>query len=207
MNTRTRHRWIGVTVLAACQGDAGSARTAAPPVATPLVDAAPLDAAPLVDAALVDAPLVDAALGPTAMVLTWRVETFDDIKQHVALIVTTGGHSTTYVLPDQFGAVDAINQDLCSGATAQYPKGPRDVAKIVFYEGGAGGYVVRRTRPTVLQVRKFSIIDGLCRARDGCHQPADRIVGSLRIGRGQPVVERIEQRDARGAYAPFDCGG
>ena len=160
------------------------------------------------------APSKPAATAPT-VTLTWRFEMSapdDTIEQHVSLLVTTnaagqGNVTKTYKLDRMMGFVDPINQPLCRGAEAQYPLEKNEVAKITFYEGGARGYYVKRSKGgTTLQLYSFATTDGLCEPQDGCHQPKDRYVRKIAIPANAKIVEQMEERLAGAtAFTPFNC--
>ena len=84
-------------------------------------------------------------------------------KQPVALEVTLGGVTRTLTLAPDFGALHPLNEPMCADGdhVIAYPLAHGEVAKLTFYEGGAGGYVVRRSGDA-LSVIHWTLEDYAC---------------------------------------------
>jgi hypothetical protein len=118
--------------------------------------------------------------------------------------------SAHIALKSEFGALAAINQSVCDSATfsSQYPLEKNDVAKITFYEGGAGGYVVRRASPKSLVLYAWSQDDGAC--INAKHEPTscppkETKVETISVPTGAKIVQRLVLLDATGTQTPFVC--
>lgn len=122
-----------------------------------------------------------------------------------------GGSTQTTDLPPQFGGLSALNQAAC-GSPA-YPLEHNEVAKLTFYEGGAGGFVVRRHTRDSLTVYEWSQSDGACMDAKGnfsdcpVHQTRAATANvPAAAPRWAKFREQIVEVDAQGARRPFDCG-
>lgn len=88
----------------------------------------------------------------------------------------------TIELEPQMGSLFPFNQSVCKSTA--YPLEPGELAKITFYEGGAGGYVVRR-KGDGLELVAWSQADGAC---------ADESTGDPVAC--PPMYERVQMIDA-----------
>ncbi|HEY4182424.1 MAG TPA: hypothetical protein VGM90_36585 [Kofleriaceae bacterium] len=164
------------------------------------------------------AVLVVAALGSTAVAapkatpvqLTWVVHasaaTDENYKQALELEVTTAGKTKTITLKPQVGALYAYNQIACK--TDAYPLGKNEVAKITFYEGGAGGYFVRH-KGSAYELVDWFLTDGACDDKKGnfvaCPRQ-EKLVQKLAVPANAQLVDRIIEVDLAGQRTPFVCG-
>jgi hypothetical protein len=147
---------------------------------------------------------------PDAIDVTWVVHPIADAskpettKAPLDLEVTIGSVTRTIKLDPQFGALSPINQTVCK--TSAYPLGKHEVAKITFYEGGAGGYFIRRSG-AVLGIVDWSLTDGACPDKHGdpgaCPR-TEKLVIQLHAP-NVPVREHIVELDANGARHAFAC--
>ena len=110
------------------------------------------------------------------------------MMQAVTLEVAIGGAVRALDLEPQMGSLFPHNQSACKSTT--YPLAPGEVARIVFDEGEARGYVVRRPRPTVLEVSPMTSSAG-----------AQRIEVPAQV----KVSETILELDVNGARTPIRC--
>ncbi|HEX7700918.1 MAG TPA: hypothetical protein VF403_09355, partial [Kofleriaceae bacterium] len=65
-------------------------------------------------------------------------------NQPIALEVTLGTVTRTITLAPEFGSMKPYNQPMCKKADRvdAYALARGEIAKLTFYEGGAGGYVI-----------------------------------------------------------------
>ncbi len=151
-----------------------------------------------------------AAAAPAPVQLTWVVHASvtndDDYKQPLELEVTSAGKAKTIALKPQIGALYTYNQIACK--TGAYPLEKNEVAKITFYEGGAGGYFVRR-KGNAYELVDWFLTDGACEDKKGnftaCPRQEKR-VQTLDVPANAELVDTIVQVDATGKRKPFDCG-
>jgi hypothetical protein len=146
-----------------------------------------------------------------AIDVTWLVypvpanaTTPETTKAPLALEVRIGTVTRTIKLDAQLGALTPDNQVVCK--TSAYPLGKGEVAKITFYEGGAGGYFIRRSHD-VLSIVDWSLTDGACADKHGDPGPCPRDEKvKLRLhAPNVPVHEHIIEIDAAGARHAFAC--
>jgi hypothetical protein len=130
-------------------------------------------------------------------------------KAPLELHATMGGTTRKITLAPQQGALYPYNQPVCAGKTGfiQYPLAKNQVAKITFYEGGAGGYFVRRTGD-VLEVVAWEQPDGACDGKNGelvaC--PGSEVIAfKLHVPKSVKIREAIVELDANGARTPLAC--
>lgn len=148
-----------------------------------------------------------AAAKPRTVELTWRVYPPQHDKAPVELVATIAGKTRTLTLAPQFGALYPINQPICAHVqhTTQYPLARDELAKITFYEGGAGGYFVRRNGDVVA----WDQGDGACIGKHhqlvACPRKV-KTVAKLALPANARVHERVIEVDAKGVPRPFDCG-
>jgi len=124
----------------------------------------------------------------------------------LALEITINGAKQTVKLEPQLGALYPYNQIECN--TDAYPLSKTEVAKITFYEGGAGGYLVRRELQDTLVVVDWSLTDGACEGPGGepvACLPYEKILTTYKVPVGATVKQRIVEADAKGAREPFSC--
>jgi hypothetical protein len=128
------------------------------------------------------------------------------LQRPVTLEIRTLGAVRTKKLAPQFGALQASNQSACDGDA--YPLQEGELAKLTFYEGGAGGYVVKRTGD-VLDVYSWAQSDGLCGTVDKpeeCPRNLKKIANVVEYKQASMGVdERIVEVDEKGARKTFDC--
>ena len=146
-----------------------------------------------------------------AIDVTWLVSpvpagatTPETTKAPLAVELRIGRVTRTIQLVPQLGALTPDNQVVCK--TAAYPLGKHEVAKITFYEGGAGGYLIRRAGG-VLSIVDWSLDDGACPDARGAPAPCPQHEKvALRLHAPDvPVHEHIVERDAKGARHAFAC--
>jgi hypothetical protein len=113
-------------------------------------------------------------------------------------------------LEPQMGGLLPYNQSTCAGASQieQYPLRDNEVAKITFYEGGAGGYLIKRT-PAGLALIAWGQSDGACenpktKELDECPR-SEREVRVFRTGPTVEVNQRLLIVDKTGKESPIDC--
>jgi hypothetical protein len=157
---------------------------------------------------------LDTPAWPTGSVLhlTWLVG--EDPKprdgelprQPIELLATIGKTTRSITLPAQQGGLHAINQSACRGSA--YPLERSEVAKITFYEGGAGGFFVRRAAKNALEVIEWNQTDGACESASGelvaCPR-SERVRAQFHVPAGVKIDESIELVDAKGNRTVFDC--
>ena len=169
-------------------------------------------AAPIVDAAAaIEATTVASGdIGITWVVYPPSVPLRGDpqfLQQPVIIEVADGGKTTAKKLAPQFGALQPYNQSACKGDA--YPLQKREVAKLTFYEGGAGGFLVRR-EANALVVYTWAQTDGLCGSVDKpveCPRNVKEVTSvAVTAKPGAKVVESIVEIDEKGVRKPFDCG-
>ncbi len=206
-------------LLFAC--DAGTKKPPPAPLPPPVgsapaaADAAVAVAEPiLLDAA---APPLDAAAAVGDIVITWVVsppagpaKDSELPKQPVTLVITAGGGQIleeTKLAPE-VGALYPYNQAWCHTEPSQYPLAKGELAKITFYEGGAGGYVIRRKGDSLV-VYSWNQTDGLCGDVDKPVEcPKNEKKVATIVVKAKPdakVVEQILEVDDKGVRQPFDC--
>lgn len=92
--------------------------------------------------------------------------------------------------------------------TIAYPLRKGDLAKLTFYEGGAGGYLVRRAGPEALAVIAWEQTDGACPLPNGdlgvCPPSETRVV-KLHVPAHVKVHEAIVEIEPDGTRHPIDC--
>jgi hypothetical protein len=147
-----------------------------------------------------------------AIELTWVVypvppnaTTPETTKAPLALEIRIGSVTRTIKLDAQLGALEPYNQVVCK--TSSYPLDKGEVAKITFYEGGAGGYYVRRTGG-VLAIVDWFLTDGACPDKHG--NPGGPCPGTAKVkvqlhAPNVPVHEHIVEVDDTGARHAFAC--
>jgi hypothetical protein len=146
-----------------------------------------------------------------AVDVTWLVSpippgatTPETTKAPLAVELRIGRVTRTIRLAPQLGALAPGNQAVCK--TEAYPLGRHEVAKITFYEGGAGGYLVRRAGG-VLSVVAWSLEDGACSDKHGAPGPCpqhEQVAVRLHAP-DVPIHEHIVELDAAGARHAFAC--
>lgn len=148
--------------------------------------------------------------------LTWLVypipppaDTPENTRAPLALEITIGGVTRVQKFPPQLGALKPLNLPLCEGAVnlVAYPFERGEVAKITFYEGGAGGFLVKRAASDVLSVIGWEQSDGACEVKGQiavCPRH-DKLVTKLHVPKGLEIRERIFEVDTKGTRHPFDC--
>lgn len=113
-------------------------------------------------------------------------------------------------LEPQLGGLKPYNQSVCSGKAQvdQYPLADGEVAKITFFEGGAGGYLVKRSRKGLVLIA-WNQSDGLCEDPK-THEPApcprsERQVREFVVGPAVEVTQQLFVVDKSGKQSPIDC--
>ena len=103
---------------------------------------------------------------------------------------------------------ESVCEDPNTGRQIAYPLARGEVAKITFYEGGAGGFLVRRSGDNALVVIEWELGDGACTDRKGnmvpCAQSEQRVV-SFHVPPGVKIHQRILQVDPEGVAHAFGC--
>jgi len=146
--------------------------------------------------------------------LTWLVyptpRTDEPSKTPLELVVTIGDQPPrTLKLKPQLGDLKPYNQPLCTNEQPfiQYPFERGEVAKTAFYEGGAGGYLVRRSGDTLV-IAEWEQSDGAC---DGKHHElvacprTTKIATRIAIPKGSKIREQLFEIDRKGARHAFEC--
>jgi hypothetical protein len=199
MSPRTPGAWVGVGGRIALAGALAWATTAS--------------AAP---GRWLDRPPWPATNRGDRIELTWLVypipppaDTPANTRSPLALEITIGGVTRVQTFPPQLGELSPLNLPLCASAVnlVAYPLARDEVAKITFYEGGAGGFVVKRAGGDVLAVFGWEQSDGACEAKGHvttCPR-RDKLVTKLHVPPGLEIRERIFELDAKGARHAFDC--
>lgn len=149
------------------------------------------------------------------MKLTWVVgrptiphPTYEGVMlQPLTLEIGTEAGVRKVELKPQMGSLFPFNQSVCSSTA--YPLAAGELAKITFYEGGAGGYVVRRGEGGGLELVAWSQTDGACAdERTGdpitCPPMYER-VQTIEAADNARVEETIVEVDATGTRAPMSC--
>ena len=124
----------------------------------------------------------------------------------LTLTATIGGVTRRFKLKPQMGSFKPYNQAVCE--TTAYPRKRDEVAKITFYEGGAGGYFVRRAGADGLAIVSWDQSDGACEGKHGEMQECPRRMkpaGQFHIPEGTKIRERIIELDAKGGRHAFTC--
>jgi hypothetical protein len=149
-----------------------------------------------------------------AFEVTWMVHPFvPDPKDPEGLPLrplTLVAGTERIELERQLGALEPYNQSVCAGEgrIEQYPLREDEVAKITFYEGGAGGYLVKRT-PQGLALIAWGLSDGACEDPETgevveCKR-SEREVRVFAVGPKVHVKESLLVVDATGKQLPIDC--
>jgi hypothetical protein len=221
----TREHIVIAIVIALGACDAGKKPVPAPPPPAPVPTIAAADAGSVAEPVLLDAasPPVDAAVTdmrggigprPHGIGITWIVyppsvpmrRDPEILQQPVTLEIMTEGTVHTKKLEPQFGALQPYNQSACAGDA--YPLQKDELAKLTFYEGGAGGFIVKRVGD-MLVVYSWAQTDGLCGTVDKpveCPRNLKRIANVVEYRRAaMGVDERIVEVDDKGVRKPFDC--
>jgi len=232
----TRDGTILVALLAACDaGKKAPAPAPAPPHSAQPIEAATTTDAAMADATAADAAAQAAAVIPPAvkppghngfldepawptdsgvLLLAWQVapdsvpdpHNPDLLRAPVTLEASIGAVTRRIALAPQFGALHPYNQPFCK--TDAYPLGKHEVAKITFYEGGAGGYLVRRGPDDVVAVVAWEQSDGACPDAHG--EPAgcprrETAVFRMHVPPLRAIHEVIDEVDERGTVHTLDC--
>jgi len=150
-----------------------------------------------------------AAADPARVELTWVVHPLngkdEKAKSPVDLEIKIAGATKTLALPPQFGGLTPHNQIVCK--TTAYPLEKGEVAKITFYEGGAGGLFVRRTK-TGYEIVDWSLTDGACPDAKG--EPTvcprhEKFLRKVDLPADAKFVEAIVEVDAAGKRHALSC--
>lgn len=89
-----------------------------------------------------------------------------DLPLHpVELVAKIGAVERHIPLKPEIGNLRSYNQVICNPGA--YPFGKHDVAVIIFYEGGASGYLVKRVGSDVLEIHGWAGSDGACTSPSG----------------------------------------
>ncbi len=117
----------------------------------------------------------------------------------------------TLKLEPQMGALQPVRQSVCHVDKERgYPDplGPDEVAKISFFEGGSGGYLVRRVGNR-FALLEWSQTDGACndpKTNDFIPCPIhEKPARTLALPADAEIVQRVILRDATGEETPLDC--
>lgn len=118
--------------------------------------------------------------------------------------ITVGSVTRKIKLAPRFGGLYPYNQAVCK--TTSYPLLKSEVAKITFYEGGAGGYFVRRARD-VLAIIYWNESE-VCNDKHGnlieCPR-SERVVFQLHVPAHAKIRESLVEVDNAGARHPLAC--
>jgi hypothetical protein len=215
-------RAFPLLLLVAC--DAG--KKPEPPVPSPPTNVVPVanDASIAAQAQPIDAAVVadvdDETYGdPGDIVIEWLVlepsvpldRDPQILQQPVKLGIFVVGPVTPapgfrpLELPPQFGALQPYNQSACKGDA--YPLKKGELAKLTFYEGGAGGFFVKRKGDT-FGVYSWAQTDGLCGDVDKpveCPRNEKQVASvTLKAKPDAKVHETIYELE-KGVRKPFDC--
>jgi hypothetical protein len=166
----------------------------------------------LVFAALVLIPAIAHADDDTAAkspMLTWQVEAdpkdTTGMYQLLALVVSDRGKDTRYDIGRVMGFVTPATQPLCGGAG--YARTSSEVAKIVFYEGGATIVAVRKKRG-IYWLQRHEQSDGACPDRRGnptlCPPGKTKTIKRVKLSSSK-VQESITLKDNKGQWVPLVC--
>jgi hypothetical protein len=154
-----------------------------------------------------------AADPPVRVELTWVVHpppktSKDDYpKQPLDLVIKIGGTTKTIKLAPQMGSLKPYNQAMCK--TGAYPYEVGEIAKITFYEGGAGGYFIRRAKPG-FELVDWSLTDGACPNAKGEPSVCPRhtkLVQRVDLPEDGKFVESIVEIDEAGKRQALSCKG
>jgi hypothetical protein len=160
--------------------------------------------------ALVGTAAADPA--PPRVELTWvihpsKAKGDEYPKQPLDLEIKVAGKTKTIKLAPQMGALTPYNQALCK--TGAYPYEPGEIAKITFYEGGAGGYFIRYTKPGY-ELVDWGQTDGACPDGKGgvtvCPR-SEKFVQTLDLPADGKFVESIVEIDGAGKRHTLSCKG
>jgi hypothetical protein len=127
----------------------------------------------------------------------------------VTLEVTLGGVTRAIKLAPDFGALHPLDEPMCANGdqVIAYPLAHGEIAKLTFYEGGAGGYVVKRSGDE-LSVIHWTLADYAC--EDKHHHTIacpnhDKRVARFHVPANVKLHEQIVEVDDHGERQPFDC--
>ena len=130
----------------------------------------------------------------------------DTVLAPVELEISIGNVTRRVKLEPQRGSLFPHNQTVCQ--TTAYPLDPGEVAKITFYEGGAGGYFVRRRQPDQLEIGSWTLSDGACPDAKGdpvgCPR-GEATVSTIQVPASITVQEAIVQVSGSGGRTSFEC--
>ena len=214
-------RYLLVLLIACDAGKKPAPPPSPPPAPAGDVSVANGNAAPTIDAAIasdaatatIDAGVAQAT-APDEVTLTWvvyppSVPTKHDpqiLQQPVDLEVTAGGETKTSKLAPQFGGLMPYNQSACKGDA--YPLARGELAKLTFYEGGAGGFYVK-WKAGALFIYSWAQTDGLCgtvEKPEECPRNEKQVASmGVKATTKAKIVERIVEVDDKGVRKPFDC--
>lgn len=142
-----------------------------------------------------DSPAWSESSKDTRILLLWDVGEVRKSKDPNALplrpvdvVLQLGDVTRRIKVPAEYGGLSPYNQVICK--TSAYPLGGNEVAKLTFYEGGAGGYAVERPADDVLEIYHWAQTDGACQNAKGemvaCPRSHD-LVAKLHIPKGVVV--------------------
>jgi hypothetical protein len=150
----------------------------------------------------------------TTFTLTWLVHPDLPVKHpevdYPLTPVDLVAGTERIALKPQLGALKAINQSACAGKVSieQYPLDKGEVAKITFYEGGAGGYFVRRVAPLQLALYSWELGDGACpdaKGEPGACPRKEKKLRTIAVPAGAAIVQKLMMVDAKGKQTPYAC--
>jgi hypothetical protein len=131
------------------------------------------------------------------------------LESPLSVVMTIGGVSRQAYLKQQFGSLKPYNQPACANKDdpASYPLPKGALAQITFFEGGAGGYYVKRKAPDVIEILTWEQEDGLCDVNGKPTMCPRREAAAVRmhVPAKLAVHEVIFNVDASGNRTPFDC--
>jgi hypothetical protein len=152
-----------------------------------------------------------AADPPVRVELTWVVHpppktSKDDYpKQPLDLVIKIGATTKTIKLAAQMGSLQPYNQAMCKSGAYPFERG--EIAKITFYEGGAGGYFIRRAKPG-FELVDWGQTDGACPDGKGdvtvCPR-SEKVVQKLDLPEGGKFFESIVEIDDAGKRHALSC--
>jgi hypothetical protein len=127
----------------------------------------------------------------------------DLVKTKVALEIVDA-HRTIALKPE-FGSLRSDNQPSCKGRA--YPLETNEVGKLTFYEGGAGGYLVKQNGD-LLDIRSWSLTDGACEGKN--HDPVacprkTTHIAYVKLPANTKLHDTIVMVDDKGTRSPFQC--